>query len=125
MSSTWLKWREGRQHSGYSKLLLLTGRFPLPFDVYLLKFEKNSCVPVHRDQVAVGRHYRLNMILKHARVGGVFSCQEAILNWSRIKLFRPDLCKHSVSTVEDGTRLVLSIGWIRKARKVPEHTEAV
>ena len=114
MASDWLKWREGRQQSGYSKLLLLTGRFPLLFDVYLLKFEKNSSVPVHRDQVAVGRHYRLNIVLKHAKGGGVFTCQRAIINWPRIKLFRPDLSEHSVSAVEEGTRLVLSIGWIRK-----------
>ena len=116
VSSQWLKWQEGRQHSGYSKLLLLTGHFPLPFDVYLLKFEKNSSVPAHRDLVTVGRHYRLNIVLKHARAGGAFTCKGAIINWPRIKLFRPDLYEHSVSMVENGRRLVLSIGFIRKER---------
>ena len=56
----------------------------------------------------------MNIVLKHAKGGGVFACQKAIINWPRIKLFRPDLSEHSVSAVEMGTRLVLSIGWIRK-----------
>jgi hypothetical protein len=112
MNSRWLKWQEGRQKSGYMKMLLLTSHVPLPFDVYLLKYEKDSFVLPHTDEVESGQHYRLNIILRKAKLGGDFVCQGAIVDKERIKLFRPDLDEHSVSKIESGARLVLSIGWI-------------
>jgi hypothetical protein len=111
MNSRWLKWQEARQQGGYMKMLLLTSHVPLPFDVYLLKYEKDSFVPPHTDKVDHGQHYRLNVIFKKAKLGGDFVCKGAIIDWERIKLFRPDLHEHSISRIESGTRLVLSIGW--------------
>lgn len=84
----------------------------LPFDVYLLKFPQYSHIPVHTDTVDSGKHYRMNIILKHAEIGGEFITDDSIYNGSRIKLFRPDETPHSVSRVERGTRYVLSIGWV-------------
>lgn len=109
-----LRWREGRQRSGYDKMLLLQSAWPLPFDVYLLRFREGSEIPPHTDPVAAGRHYRCNVVVKRAKTGGEFVCAEPIFATRRIKLFRPDACEHSVTRVVAGTRYVLSIGWVRR-----------
>ena len=110
------RWRGGRQQSGYDKMLLVQSRYPLPFDVYLLRFAEGSGIPPHTDPVAAGRHYRCNIVLKRAKKGGEFLCSTPIVSTERIKLFRPDVCEHSVTCVELGTRYVLSIGWIHHSR---------
>jgi hypothetical protein len=108
------RWEKGRQASGYDKMLLLWGKFPVPFDWYLLRFPTGSEIPPHVDAVQKGRHFRLNIILRKAQKGGEFQCPDPIWNRPRIKLFRPDLSLHSVTKVEAGSRLVFSVGWIRK-----------
>lgn len=109
------RWQAGRQNSGYDKMLLLTGLLPIPFDVYLLRFPEQSEVPEHVDKVEKGEHYRFNIILKNAKQGGLFSCSDPIFETYRIKLFRPDISKHSVSRIQKGTRYVFSIGWIKNS----------
>ncbi|AMP02440.1 2OG-Fe(II) oxygenase [Collimonas pratensis] len=106
------KWQAGRQDGGYDKMLLLTARWPLPFDSYLIRYPVGAHIPPHTDAVARGKHYRLNLVLKRSPRGGEFICSAPILSTSRIKLFRPDQCEHSVTRVEGGSRYVLSIGWI-------------
>jgi hypothetical protein len=64
------------------------------------------------DQVADGRHYRLNIILTAAREGGEFRCKNALFESARIKLFRPDVSEHEVTPVTSGSRLIFSLGWI-------------
>jgi hypothetical protein len=103
-----LPWERGRQRSGYDKLLLLEGQ---RFDVYLLRFGVGSCVPPHRDPVDGAGHLRLNVILIPAQRGGEFECAQAIVDRPRVKLFRSDLHTHSVTTIEAGTRWVLSLGF--------------
>src|SRR5689334_17051929 len=102
MSFNWLKWQEGRQETGYLKMLLLSSYLPIPFDIYLLKYVEGSFVPPHKDVVKKGHHYRLNIILKKPQAGGDFICQGAIVNRPRIKLFRPDLYEHSITKIEKG-----------------------
>jgi hypothetical protein len=109
-----MKWVEGRLKSGYDKIRFFETTFPIPFDVYILRFVTGSEVPAHTDKVKSGKHYRLNIILKHAKEGGEFESKKSIINTGRVKLFRPDLYQHAVSQVKEGTRYVLSIGWIRK-----------
>jgi hypothetical protein len=109
-----LRWREGRQRSGYDKMLLLQSAWPLPFDVYLLRFREGSEIPPHTDAVASGRHYRCNVVVRSAKQGGEFVCATPIFATRRIKLFRPDACVHSVTRVVEGTRYVLSVGWVRR-----------
>lgn len=111
--SAWLRWVRGRQQTGYEKMLLATARFPLPFDLYLLRYPTGSSVPPHVDAVDGRRHFRLNVVLREAEVGGEFSCRSAILQTRPIKLFRPDVAEHSVSEIRQGSRLVLSLGWVR------------
>jgi hypothetical protein len=109
-----LRWERGRQQSGYDKMLLILSPFPVPFDWYLLRFPTGSEIPPHVDPVDGRRHFRLNIILRPAQKGGEFICTDPIWNRKRIKLFRPDMSEHSVTRVEAGSRLVLSIGWVRR-----------
>jgi hypothetical protein len=108
----WLRWQKGRQNSGYDKLLLAAIPFPIPFDCYLLRFPEGSQIPPHRDPVQAGRHYRLNIVVKRSPRGGEFVCAAPIMETRRLKFFRSDICTHSVTKVEGGTRYVLSIGWL-------------
>ena len=112
MMKLW-RWEKGRQNTGYEKLLLLGSRWLVLFDVYLLKFGEGVSIPSHVDKVEKGRHFRINIILKKAKSGGDFICETPIYESERIKFFRPDIVNHAVSKIEDGTRYVLSIGWIR------------
>lgn len=115
-NSKWLRWDEGRQQSGYKKMLLLTGHFPLPFDFYFLKFEEGSSIPEHIDPAKSGyKHYRMNIILKKSISGGEFISEKNILDFQRLKFFRPDLYKHSVTEVKGGSRFVLSFGFLIKS----------
>lgn len=106
------RWQSGRQGSGYDKMLLLTAPWPVPFDSYLIRYPDGSSIPPHTDPVQRGRHYRLNLILKAPKAGGEFVCAKPIYSSSRIKLFRPDECEHSVTLVQGGSRYVLSVGWV-------------
>lgn len=121
MSSTanylgnWFRWRGGRQQSGYEKMLLLANPFLVPFDCYLLRFQPGAEIAEHTDPVDDKRHYRLNIIIRRARSGGEFVCADPIYENRRVKLFRPDRSPHSVTRVIEGTRYVLSIGWVRGA----------
>jgi hypothetical protein len=110
-------WKTGRQSSGYSKVALLESMWPIPFDVYLLKFPEGSAIPEHTDTVQAGfKHYRLNVILKKSRSGGEFLSETSIINWSRIKFFRPDISKHSVTKVVGCSRYVFSLGFLLKEK---------
>lgn len=111
---TAFRWQRGRQQSGYDKMLLLQSLWPVPFDVYILRFPQGSEIPPHTDPVAAGRHYRCNIVVRRAQEGGEFVCSAPIFETHRIKIFRPDACEHSVRRIVRGTRYVLSVGWIRR-----------
>ena len=106
------RWQRGRQGSGYDKMLLFTAMWPIPFDSYLIRYPEGSQVPPHKDPVTKGRHYRLNVILKAPKAGGEFICANPLFATSRLKLFRPDQCEHSVTPVIGGSRYVFSLGWV-------------
>lgn len=104
----WFRWEDGRQKTNYEKMTLVCLLF---FDLYLLRYPTGSAIAPHTDPVPRGKHFRLNLVVKKAE-GGKFVCSEAFLNWNRIKLFRPDIHKHSVEKITKGTRYVLSFGWL-------------
>jgi hypothetical protein len=110
------RWQSGRQGIGYDKMLLLTARWPLRFDSYLIRYPDGSEIPPHTDPVKDGRHYRLNVILKSPKLGGEFVCAAPIFATKRIKLFRPDACEHSVTRIAGGNRYVFSLGWVLGSR---------
>lgn len=107
------RWERGRQNSGYDKMLICGAIWPIKFDTYLLKFPEGSQILPHTDKVTSGKHYRLNIVLKNARVGGEFLCENAIFETNRIKFFRPDVSEHQVTKVQKGNRFLLSIGWVK------------
>ena len=107
------RWESGRQKSGYDKMLLCTSLWPIKFDAYLLKFPEGSEIAAHTDKVETGKHYRLNLVIKRAKIGGEFICSNPIFQSNRIKLFRPDVSEHQVTRVIKGNRYLLSIGWIK------------
>lgn len=107
------RWEPGRQRTGYEKMLLATNRKLLPFDLYLLRYGVGSHVPPHTDPVDGKRHFRLNVVLREAQAGGEFRTSNTIFSTRRIKIFRPDASEHSVSPITQGSRLVLSLGWVR------------
>jgi hypothetical protein len=106
------RWQRGRQGTGYDKMLLLTAPWPIGFDSYLIRYPDGSEIQPHTDPVKQGRHYRLNVVLKAPQSGGEFVCAAPLFATRRIKLFRPDVCEHSVTRVAGGSRYVLSIGWV-------------
>lgn len=125
-------WEAGRQGGGYEKMKLFESR-RFKFDLYLLRYREGSEVKPHTDPAKNGyKHFRLNLILKEAEEGGRFLISPPMLvekvglNFRRLKLFRPDIQKHAVTQVLKGTRLVLSLGWLRKipARNlIPDYCE--
>jgi hypothetical protein len=94
--STAFRWQRGRQGTGYDKMLLLTARWPLPFDSYLLRYPEGSEIPPHTDPVTTGRHYRLNIVLKSPKSGGEFVCANPNFSTTRIKLAAAVMCFRSV-----------------------------
>lgn len=91
---------------------LATVKWPVIFDVYLLRFKQDSEIPLHTDEIKDGNHHRFNIILKQAQEGGEFICENPIFESKRIKYFRPDISAHQVSKVIKGTRYVFSVGWV-------------
>ena len=106
------RWEEGRQRSGYFKMLLAQSK-RFKFDCYLLKYVKGSIISLHNDPVDEGEHHRINIIVKKPKRGGHFWCEEGGNNDSRFIYFRPDIHDHCVSEITEGSRYVLSIGWIK------------
>jgi hypothetical protein len=108
-----LPWQKGRQGTGYNKICLMQSRRWL-CDAYLLYYPVGSEVPLHVDEVNFGRHFRLNIMLKRAKSGGEFICVNPIVRWWRVFYFRPDASQHMVTKIEEGYRVMLSIGWVQR-----------
>lgn len=95
-------------------MLLATAPWPIPFDLYLLRYREMAFVDWHIDPAPPNKkHYRLNVFLKEAENGGLFRIEgEPIWSSKRIQFFRPDKYMHKVCKVHKGTRYVLSLGWL-------------
>lgn len=114
------RWKQGRQASGYDKLLIATLPWPIPFDLYLLKLPDGCFVPDHKDSVKPGfRHYRMNLILWKSKSGGELISEKTIINWSRLQFFRPDIYTHSATKVKGGSVWILSFGFLLKSTNKP------
>lgn len=111
-----MKWVKGRQESGYYKMkIFISGYFKC--DMYLLKFNEGSFIDPHIDEVNDKyEHHRLNIILKKAKEGGEFICKNIIFRNSFLNYFRPDVEEHSVTKINEGTRYLLSIGWLKRKK---------
>jgi len=114
-----MNWLEGRQGTGYYKLKIFESKL-LKMDIYLLKFPKGSKIDRHIDPVPEGyEHHRFNAILKRPKEGGECIIAREPFNFrpqrNRFIKFRPDIMQHYVSRISEGTRYVLSIGWLKKS----------
>jgi hypothetical protein len=112
---TFFKWELGRKNTQYSRMTLICNPFLIPWHVLILKFPEGSHIPSHKDPMKGRRHWRLNIIVKSAKEGGEFVCENSIIQSRFLNFFRSDLYEHSVNKVNQGTRYVLSIGWMLKA----------
>lgn len=118
-----ISWKRGRQNdTGYRVLTLIRSKFPIPFDIHIIHYPRGASLGLHRDPNSTGRHYRLNLELWRGK-GGDFICDETIVNWKRLHIFRPDINAHGVTEVTEGTRVVFSLGWIWGKYPVVEATD--
>lgn len=108
-----MNWIKGRQQGGYELLTIINNK-ACPFDLHIVRYKEGNFISAHTDPVSSKKHYRLNIIIKPAAQGGEFVCKDCIVNTKYVKVFRPDINKHSVTKVIKGTRYILSIGWARK-----------
>lgn len=108
------EWVKGNRDTGYQKMLLIDAKWPLLWDMWILRYPLGSEILPHTDPVKEGQHYRLNFVLKQARIGGLFQCTNPIFISKFLSLFRSDICSHSVTKIEKGSRYVLSLGWVRQ-----------
>lgn len=109
--NNWLRWVPGRQGTGYAKMLLATSSWPIGFDLYLLRYEKGQGITRHTDPVPGKRHYRINVELIRGK-GGQFHCEGQYRKWGPMIFFRSDINPHWVDPVEEGRRIVVSLGWV-------------
>lgn len=111
----WLKWEQGRQNSGYDKLLLATSK-RFGFDLYLLRFHQNCVVPYHLDPASPGfHHHRINFTLIRADEGGEQVTKGETQKWWRFEKFRPDIQQHGLRRVIKGKVYMLSLGYIQRS----------
>lgn len=108
-----MRWILGRQNSGYWKFKIFDNHY---FDTWLVKYPTGSSIPQHVDVIEGHTHTRVNIILQKPISGGVFKCDNVKTLFDRIHIFRSDINKHSVSTITDGVRIVISIGIFRKIK---------
>ena len=118
----WFTFKKGRQGTGYEAMTIFMVPVPkflqrwVPFrgaDAYILRYQSGTSIPGHVDPVETGsEHHRVNIVIRHPEAGGDFICAGATRYFNRIFYFRPDLMRHEVTPCQ-GTRLVLSFGWVR------------
>lgn len=110
-----MKWREGRQGTGY-RVLTLWQKW---FDLHIIHYPVGAHIPLHVDPVNGSEHHRVNIVLREALRGGIAYFDAIHVDrWcrSRIIKFRPDIVEHGVTKVREGSRIVLSIGWKQNAK---------
>lgn len=110
----WLKWVKGRQNTGYEKMLIYQFKlFGKGFDCYLLRYKVKDEIPAHVDPIPGKKHFRLNIELVQAKVGGdLFFYQDRQWKHQYRKwvFFRSDLQPHKVTRVVQGERIVITFG---------------
>jgi hypothetical protein len=111
------RWGNDLYNTGYHIFTILYSRW-LGIDIYLFHYPEGSCIPKHKDPAKYGPHYRFNVELKKAKVGGEFKCANKVFSWwNRVHLFRADANYHRVTKIEKGSRWVFSIGWTNRFKK--------
>ncbi len=101
-------WTQGRQGGGYSKWTLF--QLWKRLDLHVLKIEPGAVVPVHRDQVPSGRHWRINLTI----FGGGTLLIRRGKRWGKTRraavAFEPGALDHAYQNGSEPTYQV-SLGW--------------
>lgn len=121
-----VQWEQGRQGTGYLKhglihepaaqlwiqrALHVLGD-PEEFDAWLLYYPTGSEIPAHTDPAREGMcHVRLNAIVTGCIGGDLYLGNKKLaLSQTDAYIFRPDITLHSVTPIQAGSRIVLSVG---------------
>lgn len=94
---------------GVFSLFRYIGIFPIAADMVILTYPKDSELSLHKDVVNGFKCYRFNLTL-NTGTGGELICDNTIYRSKFFNIFRPDQNLHGVSRVEDGNRIVFSLG---------------
>jgi hypothetical protein len=107
-----MSWMKGRQGTGYEKkkIFELGSKRLGGVDCYIIRYNVGDGIPPHTDPVTGKKHFRLNFELKRASLGGRLYVKKPIFRIWRLCIFRSDLSRHAVSRVNEGQRLVFSLG---------------
>lgn len=108
------RWVEGRQQTTqYHKWCFLYFKFlNIGVDGYIIRYEPATILPIHKDPVVKGRHYRLNITVKGK---SKFWCPSTIFSFKdRVFLFRPDLFYHSLTVFTKTYKLSLGLAIFSK-----------
>lgn len=103
------KWQTGRQAKcEYKKLPLWHFRiWRWGFDAYVLKYQPDSHLPLHRDPISDGKHWRFNIGWGNSKFNICDHCPT--IGWRigklSVYLFRPDIYLHGLSVYGKTTKL--------------------
>ena len=110
------RWVEGRQSTTrYHKWCFLYFKiFNLGLDGYIIRYQPNTVLPIHKDSVEAGRHWRLNIKVKGKCS---FWCPSTIFRKKDyVILFRPDLFYHSVTVYEKTYKISFGLAIFHKSK---------
>jgi predicted 2-oxoglutarate/Fe(II)-dependent dioxygenase YbiX len=121
-----MKFKPGRQNTGYSTLTLFSSKL-FKCDAYILKYPTQSYIPEHIDSAPPGYiHNRINIEFPTNHLGGEYienppensKYKGKTKSFGGFKFNRiyPSETKHSVALVTHGTRIVFSFGWLSKRK---------
>lgn len=104
------KWQPGRQKDvAYEKFCLWSFKlFRWAFDGYILRYQPDTFLPLHKDLVENGKHWRLNVKL---RGKSIFFSEDRGHTSQKVNWFRPDLYRHSLSVYTETVKL--SFGFVK------------
>ena len=99
-----MEWEIGRANGGYKK----KGLFSFSrFDGWLMKCDVGEGVSPHRDPSYLGKHYRLNILLRKPEQGGTFRITEfdgkPLFSWNRSFTARDTSFRRATRTSESVT----------------------
>jgi hypothetical protein len=103
-----MKWKNGRQGTGYILRYIATGS---NWDLLLIKYPVGSYIAKHQDRFPGKRHFRLNILLWGEQTFRAHG--PVIFQLGPIVLFRSDDTVHEVLPSKR-LRLVLSFGIVLK-----------
>ncbi len=107
------RWQKGWGKTGFELFPLIYWAW-MSMDCYLLRYRTGTKICVQWDKAIGYAHYRFNITLKNAKRGGLMRFEKTIFKLGPFHLFRPDERMFLISPVHEGTKYILSFGWLSK-----------